>query len=426
MPTVSESIGKFLRARATDANRDLIERWTPAMETQINVLAGNGEPVDGKRNTWTDGHSTWHHIRMPKNADTRAEPGTTTRLASHLTSMRRVSVVPAGTGRRRYPVGSDSTSTASPATQQASGSRAEELDRIRAVAETLPYVEVRRSTGGKGLHFYVYFLAIPTANHTEHAALARCILGMMSSATGFDFASQIDACGGNMWVWHRKMSADNHGLEIIKKATQVFPSPICRRTGRTILMLSPAAAPSSESRPLKDENEDPFETLASSRRLVPLDESHKAIIEELTHSGYSTVWVPDYHLLQTHTKALKTLTENSDLGSDLKIKGVFKTISEGKHPETCNCFCFPLDNGAWRVYRFSPGVPEAETWTQDTGGWTNCYFNKPTSLDLAARMSGGQEAPNDKGYAFANSQQAETSPGAARPTDSVPEALQGS
>ena len=68
----------------------------------------------------------------------------------------------------------------------------EDLERVKKAAESLPYVEVRRSTGGKGLHLYVYLDGIPTANHTEHAALARCVLGMMSEQCGFDFASHVD------------------------------------------------------------------------------------------------------------------------------------------------------------------------------------------------------------------------------------------
>ena len=43
---------------------------------------------------------------------------------------------------------------------------------------------------------------------------------MMSAEVGFDFANAIDACGHVMWIWHRKMSAENHGLEIIKPATK--------------------------------------------------------------------------------------------------------------------------------------------------------------------------------------------------------------
>src|SRR5207253_13694 len=79
----------------------------------------------------------------------------------------------------------------------------QELDRVRAAACGLPWVEVRKSTGGAGLHLYVH-LNEPTKNHTEHADLAKVVLAQMSAQTGFDFGSQIDVCGGNLWIWHRK------------------------------------------------------------------------------------------------------------------------------------------------------------------------------------------------------------------------------
>src|SRR4029079_13432311 len=74
----------------------------------------------------------------------------------------------------------------------------DDLNQVRERASVLPYVEVRKSTGGSGLHFYVLLNAIPTANHTEHAALARAVLAKLSSDAGFDFAAHVDACGGNM------------------------------------------------------------------------------------------------------------------------------------------------------------------------------------------------------------------------------------
>ena len=58
----------------------------------------------------------------------------------------------------------------------------DDLEKVKQAAMQLPYVEVRKSTGGGGIHLYVYFdSGIPCENHTVHAALARCILGMMSS-----------------------------------------------------------------------------------------------------------------------------------------------------------------------------------------------------------------------------------------------------
>jgi len=44
---------------------------------------------------------------------------------------------------------------------------------------------------------------------------------------------------------------------------------------------------------LKDEYLDPFEALASARRIVTLDDTHKAILDELSNSGFTTIWVPD-------------------------------------------------------------------------------------------------------------------------------------
>ena len=51
MPKVSEAIGSFLRARATSANQDLVDRYNIGMEVQVNVSAGNGELVAGKKGT---------------------------------------------------------------------------------------------------------------------------------------------------------------------------------------------------------------------------------------------------------------------------------------------------------------------------------------------------------------------------------------
>ena len=61
---------------------------------------------------------------------------------------------------------------------------------------------------------------------------------------------------------------------------------------------------------------------------------------------------------------------------------------------------FPLDKGGWRVFRFSPGVQEDETWTQDKEGWTTCFFNCKPNLATAAKALGGQEDPDWGGYTF--------------------------
>ena len=63
MPTVSESVGLFLKARATPANQDLVDRYHYGLEVQVNVIPG--EPVPSRRHTYTDGEYTYWPIRIP-------------------------------------------------------------------------------------------------------------------------------------------------------------------------------------------------------------------------------------------------------------------------------------------------------------------------------------------------------------------------
>ena len=75
MAKVSEAITAFLQARKTPANADLVDRWSIALETQVNVAAGDGEPVAGKRSTYSNGTDTWHSIRIPKDANSEPSWG---------------------------------------------------------------------------------------------------------------------------------------------------------------------------------------------------------------------------------------------------------------------------------------------------------------------------------------------------------------
>lgn len=421
MPRLSEGIYNFLQARKTPNNADLIERWEIGMETQINVAADNGEPVDGKRSTYTDGEYEWFNIRVPKNA--AGEPEFRDYELRCPLDLHTEGIGMTGwhwATRRSKWVAFDFDSLTAHA--KGIGVSDDELERVKQAAMAWPGAEIRKSTGGAGIHIYTFLDDIPTENHTVHAALARCILGMMSSETGFDFASQIDCCGGNMWIHHRKMTIENDGLKIIKPAEKVLSLADLPSNWRDhIEVVTRRRAKVRVHAELKDEYLDPFEALTSARRVVPLDDTHKAIIDELANSGFSTIWVPDHHLCQTHTCALEKLMEKK--GKELSLQGIFKTTSDGKHPETPNCFMFPLDHGGWRVYRFSPGVAEDETWSQDKEGWTQCYFNRAITLRTAARWFGGQEDPDWGGYVFGSTTEAIRATGALGQKIALPESL---
>ena len=403
MPTVSEALHAYLNARATDANRDLIARWNIGLETQVNVAAGDGEPVAGKTSTYSNGVDTWHSIRVPRNANSEPE-WADYKLSFSLTEHAEGIGMTGWDWQNRCSrwVAFDFDSLMSHA--KGVGISDDDLAKVKQAASDLPYVEVRQSTGGGGLHLYVYLDAIPCENHTVHAALARCILGMMSSETGFDFASQIDCCGGVMWVWHRKMAKAKTGLARLKEATKILTTADLPANWRDNLEVITRKRTKVRINEVTDEALDPFEAITTSRKIIPLEDSHKAQIEALQRSHYTTLWVSDHHLLQTHTKALEELMERE--GKELGLTGVFRTNSQGNNPAQPNCFLFPLPNGGWRVFRFSPGIAEADTWIQDGEGWTTCYFNRRPDLAAAAKLKGGIEDPDKAGYVFRTAQDA--------------------
>jgi len=398
---VSKSIRAFLQAeRATHNGPDLLDFFLahPGLETQVNVSAGDGWPIEGKRSTYTDGLNDWWAIRIPKKADSEPE----WQDYDLKWPLERYAEGVGSTGwdwktrTSRY-VGFDFDSIVGHATGV--GITDEKLEAVRGAAKALPWVQVRLSTGGGGLHLYVFFEGdgVPTANHTEHAAMGRCILGLMSAETGFDFAATIDACGGNMWLWHTKSTPENRGLTLVKVAE---PLPTARIPANWKDHLEVVTRQRTRTRVngVPEAELDLFDALASAHRITPLDEKHKEHIDAMQHSGFAAFWDSDRHLLQAHTLGFKRLMDK------FEIYGVYSTTAPGKHPGEANCFAFPGPGGSWKLYRFSKGVAEAACWEQNAEGYTNCWFNKNPSFKVAARFLGGAECRG--GYEFSTLEQA--------------------
>jgi len=386
MPTTYEAIQYFLNARRPGHNApELLDSWSSAMETQVLCVA-TGEPVEGKRNTWTDGEFTWHHIRIPRDAD--SEPNWRDYPIGF--PIERYALAVGSTGwnwrqRRSIFLGFDFDALVG----HASGLSPERLEEVRQAAVAWPHFEVRRSTGGAGLHLYVRLgEGFSTANHTEHAALGRAILAQASAKCGHDFSQAVDICGGNMWLWHRKMTRENRGLELIKQAERVLELSDLPNNWRDHV-----AVVSGKRRKVQLAGAaDDFHVAQSH---VPLDDTHREHIEFLAGTGAIANWVPDHHLLQTHTAALKQLHAEGG------IKGAFETVSAGTDLASANCFCFPIRDGAWKVFRFGRGATEAPSWTRDE--WTWCYFNRPDAESASQHglleIEGRNDAANARRFA---------------------------
>lgn len=387
MLTASKSIQLWLESQIRPGNKDLLERVLSLgtdLELQVNVSPIGGEPVDGKASTFTNGIDEWFSFRIPRGAGTDPH-WSDYNLRFNLAEKVEAIGCTGWDWKNRVSrwVGFDFDSIVGHA--QGVGITDDQLGAIRTAVRTLPYVEVRKSTGGLGLHLYVHLPNIPTANHHEHAAVARCVLAKISEQVNMDLLTHVDCCGGNMWIAARRATDRNDGFGLIKAADEVFQD--LPENWRDHVAVVTRSRPRVALKGVAAGEEDIFTQLTSSHRRVALDEMHLKIRERLGQLGCA-IWIQDHYLLQTHTKLLKQVHE------ELELKGVFETSSPGKRITEPNCFGFPLDNGSWKFYRFGQGTSEHRSWKQDGRSWTTCFFNRAPTLDAAAAVTGGKLLPN--------------------------------
>ena len=179
----TEAIRRFLQQFT---HSDLAALYNHNMEVQVNVAQDGGSRVEGdykgrQWHGWTDGAQTWKSFRVPYKA--KSEPEYTDRpitfdLVEHaegigLTGWDWVDRV------SRW-VGFDFDAIVGHADAHTRKLSEEELEDIKKLINNVPWVTLRKSTSGKGLHLYVFMEPFATKNHTEHAAVARAILSKLS------------------------------------------------------------------------------------------------------------------------------------------------------------------------------------------------------------------------------------------------------
>ncbi len=392
------AIANFLKQMT---HPDLAEKYNHDMECQVNVAQDNGERVDGefkgkKWQAWTDGIQIWKSFRIPYNAGTKPEYEDVDMkydLAEHAD----------GIGMTGWDwksqvsrwVGFDFDAITGHSDNHTKKLSDAELRAVQDTVMDVPWVTTRYSTGGKGLHLYVKLNGVPTETHHEHAALARAILGKLAALTGFDFQSRVDVCGGNLWIWHRKMKGTN-GLSLIKDGITLDEIPdnwmehLNVVTGRRRKVVPGFIAESDAT-----DVERLFEELSGQRSHTNLDDEHKALIKWMEDQNVMWSWDQDSRILTCHTADLKRA--HTELG----FRGVFETIAKGTESGSdWNSFAYPMRRGGWSLRRFTPGVAESPTWQQDGSGWTQCYYNTDPDLRLASSANSGVEDADKGGYRF--------------------------
>jgi len=392
--TRTQSIKNFLIAAT---HKDLADLYNHDMEVQVNVAQDGGERIAGdfhgrKWNGWTDGITTWKSMRIPYKANT--EPEYTDLIMKYDLAIHAEGIGMTGWNWAKKIskwIAYDFDAIIGHSDKNPNKLSNDELQRVQDAAAEIPWVTIRKSTSGNGLHLYVYVNDIPTENHNEHAALGRSILGQMSALVGFDFDSKVDICGGNMWVWHRKMR-NTDGLTIIKRGETLEDVPLNWKDHIKVVQHKRRTN-------LPQDISDPMSSLTSQYARVALDDKHQELIKFLVDTNALWWWDQDKHMLVTHTVNLK------QAHTDLNFQGYFNTNSSGLDLDEQNCFLFPLRDGAWTVRRFSQGCTEHPSWDQDASGWTRCFLNKIPDLSTASNSMEGLEDPKG-GFVFRDGESA--------------------
>ncbi len=383
----TEAIKAFLSDKTEPT---LAKLYSNEMEVQVNVSQEDGQQISQESGyngrIWrgfTDGETIWKPFRIPYNARSTPEY-TDTKMSFDLGKYAE------GIGMTGWNwVKKESIFVAFDFDDIASHSGDKvltlaELEEIKSKVSKVPWATIRVSTGGNGIHIYIFLKNVKTENHTEHAAVARSVLSRLSAETGLDLHSKVDACGGNMWVWHRKREGTN-GLQLIKQGSFLEEIPINWKDHLDVIIGKRRKNLPSY---IEDDSMDVFEQLCAQRPKIKLDNQHKKLLDFLKKENAQWWWDQDHWMLVCHTSDLANAHEK------MGLRGIFKTIATGKmHGTDHNCFCYPLSkpDGSWVVRRYTQGAGEDSIWTQDGKGWTYCYLNKFATLEIAASIFNGVE-----------------------------------
>lgn len=392
MATKITAIKAFL---LEETHKDLAELYFDdgSMQCTVYVDRENGERIEGvhEGHSWTgytDGVNIWKNFSIPWNARSSADYDVSSQMTFDL-SRYALGIGLSGWNwktRTSHYVGFDFDSIIG----HKKGLTDKDLSEIIDKVSSVPWVTVRKSTSGKGLHLYCFIdcAGLRVENSLEHAAVAKSVLNLLTSTIGYDFTSKVDKFGSNFWVWHRKM-LDTDGLSLIKAGSELVTVGMLGNWKDYIGVGRPVRAWT----PMELESET-LEDLIAKKVKTPLNSEHLKLINWLRERGYYSEWRSEDWILITHTSYLK------EAHKALALRGWFDTIAMGKEGrDDKNCFASPLPRGTWSVRRYSPGCTEINGWLTDSSGWTYTYFNRDPDLHVAARINEGVEHKNG-GYVF--------------------------
>ena len=376
----SEAITEFL---SSYARSPLAKLYNPAMEVQVMVAQDEGRRYKGnfKGVTWhgwidNDTGEIWKNFRIPLGANTPNPQGNDTKLNFDLASHVEGIGMTGWDWKNKVTrwVGYDFDSIVNHKAGLSSDDLSELLDKTLEVEG----LSVYHSTSGSGYHIYLFFdNPIPAETHHEHSAIARALLSVLTTDTGFDFKANVDCVGSILWVWHRKSEGTN-GLEVMNDNGK-FPSSRLPKNWKDHVKVV-----KTKGKHKKTDLDNGLGKLATSQAELELDLNHRRVLKWLGQKAeFTFYWETDHQLVVAHTKDL--LSCHKALG----LKGLFETDSSGGSDQ--NCFMFPVKEGGWVVRRFGQHVQEHDAWITDEMGWTKIAYNITPTFESSCRFYGGLE-----------------------------------
>lgn len=235
----------------------------------------------------------------------------------------------------------------------------------------LPWLEIRRSSGGKGLHVFPQFSRpVEVSSRAEASALANAVLTVASRETNFDLRAAKDCAGCNIWIF--KADAALNAYEIVKEATAALDPddlPPGWREAKEAAKHKVQFAPST----------------------VELSPEHLEIEKQIQSLNYSLIYVPELGCYHIHTHSLQEAYHKYG------YRGYFATASQGTDPGKPNGYMFPLPVRGFLVKRFGNAM-EDPSWFDGPNG-QYALLNVEAPFEKAVQHFSLNRTT--KGYAFA-------------------------
>lgn len=267
-------------------------------------------------------------------------------------------------------------------TKKIDGVTQERMDEIITACSGLPYLEVRKSTHGKGLLIRAFLQeGISSETNMEHKKLCKTLIQQINQDTKLELVlgKDVDKYGEIAWIWSSEQNEDSFAL-LSAHIDYYEPKEVESEATPRIFVDCDIQAVEEEGfwSSLTDKTKECLDWIKGKDGIVEYNVAQNEDKE-------------DFGCIKLHTFMLQRAHAHFNLC------GKFETVASGSNTRDVNCFAIPTTNGGLRVIRYGGGNEKG--WMVDDKGRSFCMFNDALTLSATAHKFGGQLDPGN-GYLF--------------------------